>query len=97
MPNHVYNTITVETDLRLEKLNKQKEIMHQIHDKGICRYFRPQPKALAYYTSPLKIVSESEYVEAVASACAPTNDSTSTGPKPVIFTPIPSAVSPSSI
>ncbi len=65
MPNHVYNTITVETDLCLEKLNKQKEIMHQIHTTGICQYFKPKPKVLAFYTAPLKIVSESEYIEAV--------------------------------
>lgn len=65
MPNHVYNTISVEDPGCLEKLNKQKEIMHAIHKKGICEYFRPRPKELFFYGSPLKVVSESEYIQAV--------------------------------
>jgi len=65
MPNHVYNTITVKDPGSPEKLNKQKAIMHAIHDKGICRYFRPRPKELDFYGSPLKIVSESEYIKAI--------------------------------
>lgn len=65
MPNHVYNTITVEDPGSPEKLNEQKEIMHKIHATGICQYFRPRPKELGFYGSPLRIVSESDYIQAV--------------------------------
>jgi|TARA_R110001592_G_scaffold125249_1_gene334783 hypothetical protein len=68
MPNHVYNTISIEDPGSLEEFNKQKAIMHKIHDTGICQYFKPKPKVLSLYRSPVKIVSESEYLEAIEKA-----------------------------
>ena len=65
MPNHVYNTISIEDPGSLEEFNKQKAIMKKIHDVGICQYFKPKPKVLGFYGSPLKVVSESDYIQAV--------------------------------
>lgn len=65
MPNHVYNTISIEDPGSLEEFNKQKAIMKKIHDVGICQYFKPKPKELSLYGSPLKVVSESEYLQAI--------------------------------
>ena len=57
MPNHCYTFITVE-----EKFNKKLE---EIAKVGLCRYYVPMPKELESTTSPARIVSTAEYIEAM--------------------------------
>jgi len=63
MPNHVYNSIQIDTDDQ-----NLIDLLHQISKTGICNYFRPRPKKLSLYTSPAKIVKPFEYLMAVENA-----------------------------
>ena len=58
MPNHVYNSITIDNE-------KDIDMLHKIADTGICEYFIQKPEVLSEYTSPERIVSEEEYLEAI--------------------------------
>jgi hypothetical protein len=60
MPNHVYNSIEVETDDK-----NIIDLLYKIKETGICNYFKPRPKKLGLYSAPVKIVEPSEYLMAV--------------------------------
>lgn len=60
MPNHVYNSIKVETDDK-----NIIDLLYKIKETGICKYFRPRPKKLGLYGSPVRIVSPDEFLMAV--------------------------------
>jgi len=59
MPNHVYNVISVE--------GKYADRLKKIAEVGLCRYYKPMPKELEGFSSPVSIVSEEEYQKALAS------------------------------
>ena len=54
MPNWVYNNIEVE--------EKYTEKLKQIADKGICQYFKPQPKAYDDTLCPTPSKEDNPYV-----------------------------------
>lgn len=60
MPNHVYNTITID-----DVNDKNLKILKDIYKIGFCRYFMARPEILQNYGSPLKVVSEKEYEQAI--------------------------------
>lgn len=56
MPNHVYYHLAM-SDLS----DEQKLILNQIAEVGLCQYYRPMPEEIRNTTSPVRIVSETEY------------------------------------
>ena len=59
MPNYVYNVISVEA--------KYADRLKEISEVGLCEYYKPMPKVLKRYRSPVSIVSEEEYQKELAS------------------------------
>jgi len=59
MPNYVYNVISVEA--------KYADRLKEIAEVGLCEYYKPKPKVLERYRSPVSIVSEEEYQKELAS------------------------------
>ena len=56
MPNHVYYHLAM-SDLT----DEQKVILNEIAEVGLCQYYRPMPEEIRNTTSPVRIVSETEY------------------------------------
>ena len=55
MPNHCYAWITVQ--------KKYEKKLQEIAKVGLCRYYRPMPAELEQTTSPVRVVTESEYAK----------------------------------
>jgi len=55
MPNHCYAWITVPKEYEKK--------LQEIAKVGLCRYYRPMPAELEQTTSPVRVVSESEYAK----------------------------------
>ena len=52
MPNHVYNTLSIGSEITKER----REILNAIEKAGgICRYYKPMPKELEGTTSPQRV------------------------------------------
>lgn len=52
MPNHVYNTLSIGSEITKER----REILNAIEKAGgICRYYKPMPQELEGTTSPQRI------------------------------------------
>jgi hypothetical protein len=52
MPNHVYNTLSIDNEITEER----QEILNAIEKAGgICRYYKPMPSELEGTTSPQRV------------------------------------------